>query len=146
MFPNWLGLYFKWLLEGGGADGKAVGNWAVTALYSEIDGAMVSGLEQFWAINHRQEYPGYQYGCLQNHLVVLQVDAIVWWHGGLDTEDQLRKDEDCKDIAMAAHSIQSETQLNDCSPASCFDTYTIDLSFFLFPMFFNFWRSGIHRL
>ena len=41
--------------------------------------------EQFWAIHHRQEYPGYQYGCLQNHLVVVQVDAIVWWHGGLDT-------------------------------------------------------------
>ena len=34
-------------LEGGGADGKAVGNWAVTALYSEIDGAMVSGLNSF---------------------------------------------------------------------------------------------------
>ena len=37
---------------------------------------------------------------------------------------------------MAAHSIQSETQLNDCSPASCFDTYTIDLSFF-FPNVFQ---------
>ena len=35
------------MLEGGGADGKAVGNWAVTALYSEIDGAMVSGLNSF---------------------------------------------------------------------------------------------------